>query len=157
MKRLGYFLSTGNTAKEAVRDSTPSRRRAIHLGVCSSMMTRTIQFLAIICVAIAMAGGWAHLLELPNKMALSRDDYFTVQQIYRGWALLGIAVIGALVSTSILARPDGRMVHEMYLMQVKSPSESKYPWDYYKVVQKVPGEQAFTTKEESKCALWKSQ
>jgi branched-chain amino acid transport system substrate-binding protein len=53
-------------------------------------------------------------------------------------------------------RPDGRMVHEMYLMQVKSPSESKYPWDYYKVVQKVSGEQAFTKKEESKCALWKS-
>ncbi len=52
-------------------------------------------------------------------------------------------------------RPDGRMVHEMYLMQVKKPSESKYPWDYYKVVAKVPGEQAFTTKAESKCTLWK--
>ncbi|KRB83496.1 ABC transporter substrate-binding protein [Noviherbaspirillum sp. Root189] len=52
-------------------------------------------------------------------------------------------------------RPDGRMVHEMYLMEVKSPSESKYPWDYYKIVQKVSGEQAFTKKEESKCALWK--
>jgi branched-chain amino acid transport system substrate-binding protein len=52
-------------------------------------------------------------------------------------------------------RADGRMVHDMYLMQVKSPSESKYPWDYYKVVQTIPGDQAFTTKSESKCALWK--
>jgi branched-chain amino acid transport system substrate-binding protein len=52
-------------------------------------------------------------------------------------------------------RPDGRMVHEMYLMQVKTPGESKYPWDYYKVVQAIPGDQAFTTKAESKCALWK--
>jgi branched-chain amino acid transport system substrate-binding protein len=52
-------------------------------------------------------------------------------------------------------RPDGRMVHEMYLMQVKTPAESKYPWDYYKVVQAIPGDQAFTTKAESKCALWK--
>ncbi|MEC4720655.1 ABC transporter substrate-binding protein [Noviherbaspirillum sp. CPCC 100848] len=52
-------------------------------------------------------------------------------------------------------RPDGRMVHDMFLMQVKSPSESKYPWDYYKVVQTIPGDQAFTTKAESKCALWK--
>lgn len=52
-------------------------------------------------------------------------------------------------------RPDGRMVHDYYLMQVKKPSESNYPWDYYKVVQKVPGEQAFNTKAESKCALWK--
>ncbi|MEC4721324.1 ABC transporter substrate-binding protein [Noviherbaspirillum sp. CPCC 100848] len=52
-------------------------------------------------------------------------------------------------------RGDGRMVHDMYLMQVKEPSESKYPWDYYKVVQTIPGEQAFTTKAQSKCALWK--
>ena len=52
-------------------------------------------------------------------------------------------------------RADGRFVHDMYLMQVKSPSESKEPWDYYKVVAKLPGDQVFTTKAESKCALWK--
>ncbi|HEX7646047.1 MAG TPA: ABC transporter substrate-binding protein, partial [Noviherbaspirillum sp.] len=52
-------------------------------------------------------------------------------------------------------RPDGRMVHDMYLMEVKKPSESKYPWDYYKVVQTIPGEQAYMTKAESKCAFWK--
>ncbi|WP_157654286.1 ABC transporter substrate-binding protein, partial [Burkholderia ubonensis] len=52
-------------------------------------------------------------------------------------------------------RSDGRMVHDYYLMEVKKPSESKYPWDYYKVVKTVPGEQAFNTKAESKCSLWK--
>ena len=52
-------------------------------------------------------------------------------------------------------RPDGRMVHEMYLMQVKTPAESKEPWDYYNVAAKIKGEDAFTTKAESKCALWK--
>ena len=52
-------------------------------------------------------------------------------------------------------RPDGRYVHDMYLMQVKSPAESTTPWDYYKVVAKLPGDQVYTTKEESKCALWK--
>ncbi|TFW28179.1 ABC transporter substrate-binding protein [Massilia arenosa] len=52
-------------------------------------------------------------------------------------------------------RPDGRMVHDMYLMEVKKPSESKYPWDYYKVVQTIPGAQAYATKAESKCAAWK--
>lgn len=52
-------------------------------------------------------------------------------------------------------RADGRMVHDMYLMQVKTPAESKYPWDYYKVVQTIPGDQAWTTKAESKCAAWK--
>jgi len=52
-------------------------------------------------------------------------------------------------------RGDGRMVHDMYLMQVKTPAESKYPWDYYKVIATIPGAQAFATKAESKCALWK--
>ncbi|MBC7685833.1 MAG: ABC transporter substrate-binding protein [Bdellovibrionales bacterium] len=52
-------------------------------------------------------------------------------------------------------RPDGRMVHDMYLMQVKTQAESKYPWDYYKVVQTIPGAQAYTTKAETKCSLWK--
>jgi branched-chain amino acid transport system substrate-binding protein len=52
-------------------------------------------------------------------------------------------------------RPDGRMVHDMYLMEVKKPGESKYPWDYYKVVQTIPGDQAYVTKAETKCSLWK--
>lgn len=52
-------------------------------------------------------------------------------------------------------RADGRYVHDMYLMQVKAPAESTKPWDYYKLVKKLPGEQVFTTKAESKCALWK--
>jgi branched-chain amino acid transport system substrate-binding protein len=47
------------------------------------------------------------------------------------------------------------MVHDMMLMQVKSPAESKSAWDLYKPVQVIPGEKAFMTKEESKCALWK--
>ncbi|MEJ8855460.1 ABC transporter substrate-binding protein [Variovorax robiniae] len=52
-------------------------------------------------------------------------------------------------------REDGRFVHDMYLMQVKSQAESKQPWDYYKLVQKLKGDEVFTTKAESKCALWK--
>ncbi|MFZ6735120.1 ABC transporter substrate-binding protein [Undibacterium sp. Ji42W] len=52
-------------------------------------------------------------------------------------------------------RGDGSMIHDMYLMQVKTSAESKEPWDYYKVAQTIPGEQAFTTKSESKCPLWK--
>ncbi|TDV37415.1 amino acid/amide ABC transporter substrate-binding protein (HAAT family) [Paraburkholderia caballeronis] len=52
-------------------------------------------------------------------------------------------------------RQDGSMIHDMYLMQVKTPAESKEPWDYYKIVATIPGEQAFTTKQESRCALWK--
>jgi len=40
-------------------------------------------------------------------------------------------------------RADGVMVHDMFVMQVKSPQESKYPWDYYKVIKKMSGEEAF--------------
>jgi branched-chain amino acid transport system substrate-binding protein len=52
-------------------------------------------------------------------------------------------------------RGDGRVIHDMYLMQVKSPDKSTEPWDYYNVVQVFKGEEAWTTKAESKCALWK--
>ena len=52
-------------------------------------------------------------------------------------------------------RPDGRFAHDMYLMQVKSQADSKEPWDYYKVVAKLPADEVWTTKAESKCALWK--
>jgi len=52
-------------------------------------------------------------------------------------------------------RTDGRMVHDMYLYQVKGAKESSTPWDYYKMVAKVPGEQAFTTVAESKCSVFK--
>jgi branched-chain amino acid transport system substrate-binding protein len=52
-------------------------------------------------------------------------------------------------------RADGRMIHDMYLFQVKSAKESTTPWDYYKTIAKVPGDQAFTTVAESKCSLLK--
>lgn len=48
---------------------------------------------------------------------------------------------------------NGRMVHEMYLLEVKTPAESKKPWDYYKLISKIPGEQAFFTLEQSGCKL----
>ncbi|WP_420473788.1 ABC transporter substrate-binding protein [Noviherbaspirillum sp. ST9] len=52
-------------------------------------------------------------------------------------------------------REDGRYVHDMYLMQVKTPSESKKPWDYLKTVATIPGEEAFTKLADSKCVLVK--
>ncbi|WP_287876947.1 ABC transporter substrate-binding protein [Acidovorax sp.] len=52
-------------------------------------------------------------------------------------------------------RPDGRYVHNMYLMQVKAPAESTMPWDYVKRIATMPGEEVFTTKAESRCTLWK--
>jgi branched-chain amino acid transport system substrate-binding protein len=51
--------------------------------------------------------------------------------------------------------PNGRMVHEMYRVQVKTKAESKYPWDYYKVLEEVPGERAFQPLSASRCPLVK--
>ena len=50
-------------------------------------------------------------------------------------------------------RKDGRMVHDMLLVKVKTPAESKYPWDYYQVVATIPGDQAFRSLTESECPL----
>jgi hypothetical protein len=61
-----------------------------------------MRFIALLFTALALAPALAHMLELPNKMNLSREDYLTVQQIYRGWALLGFVVAGALFSNLIL-------------------------------------------------------
>jgi len=51
--------------------------------------------------------------------------------------------INDMFTSSGYIRADGVMIHDMYVMQVKSPQESKYPWDYYKVVKKMNGEEAF--------------
>jgi branched-chain amino acid transport system substrate-binding protein len=50
---------------------------------------------------------------------------------------------------------NGRMVHDMYLFEVKKPSESKKPWDYYKELAVVPGNQAFPSAKDSGCPLTK--
>jgi branched-chain amino acid transport system substrate-binding protein len=50
-------------------------------------------------------------------------------------------------------RADGRMVHDMYLAQVKEPSQSKYPWDYYNIVRTVPGDEAFRSVADGGCPL----
>ena len=52
-------------------------------------------------------------------------------------------------------REDGRMVHDMYLFEVKKPSESKERWDYYKLVQTIPGDDAFQPLSLSRCPLVK--
>ncbi len=66
------------------------------------MALKVIRFLSLLFTAIAMSAGLAHLFALPNKIDLPRDDYLTAQQVYRGWALLGIVLGLALVSTLVL-------------------------------------------------------
>lgn len=50
-------------------------------------------------------------------------------------------------------RPDGRMVHDMFLVQVKKPGESKYPWDYFRILATIPAAEAFQPLAQSTCPL----
>jgi hypothetical protein len=62
--------------------------------------------------ALALGPALAHLLELPNKIDLPKDAYFTVQQIYAGWNLLGGVLalqLVAITSVVFTARPDRRL------------------------------------------------
>jgi hypothetical protein len=67
------------------------------------MGLRVAQFLAIVFTALALVPAGAHLFELPHKIGLAQDDYFVVQSIYRGWALFGIVLFGALAEDLALA------------------------------------------------------
>ena len=67
------------------------------------MGRRVAQFLAIVFTALALVPAGAHLFELPNKIGLPQDEYFVVQSIYRGWALFGVVLFGALAANLALA------------------------------------------------------
>ena len=53
-------------------------------------------------------------------------------------------------------REDGRVMRDMYLLQVKQPSESKYDWDYYKILETIPGDKAFRPQSAGECPLVKA-
>jgi branched-chain amino acid transport system substrate-binding protein len=63
--------------------------------------------------------------------------------------------INDFFATKGVVREDGRMVHDMFLMQVKSPAESKQPWDYYKKVATLPGNEVYASLAESTCKFVK--
>ena len=65
------------------------------------------------------------------------------------------AKIDDMFTDNGVIRADGLMEHDMYVMQVKTPAESKYPWDYYRVVKKMSGEEAFGKLADSTCPLVK--
>jgi hypothetical protein len=67
------------------------------------MKLNTVRFLSVLFTAVALGSALAHLFALPNKIHLPAQEYLTVQQIYRGWALLGIILGAALASTATLA------------------------------------------------------
>jgi hypothetical protein len=67
-----------------------------------------VSFLAVILTALALVPGGAHLFALPNKIGLDERQYFTAQSIYRGWALFGFVLFGALAANLGLAMMQRR-------------------------------------------------
>jgi hypothetical protein len=64
---------------------------------------KVVQFLALALTALALVPAGAHLFALPNKIGLAAEQYFIVQNIYRGWALFGLVLVGALTANLALA------------------------------------------------------
>jgi branched-chain amino acid transport system substrate-binding protein len=65
--------------------------------------------------------------------------------------------VNDMYNADVRIRPDGRVLHTMFLMQVKSPAESKAKYDYYKVLAETPGNQAFRPMEEGQCPYLKKE
>jgi len=63
--------------------------------------------------------------------------------------------VNDLVWKNAYIREDGRMVHDMYFVEVKNPAESKYAWDYYRILTVIPAEEAFQPLSQSECPLVK--
>lgn len=99
---------------------------------------------------MSQAGVYSSVLQyLKAVQATGTDDADTIVKKLRATTLNDDFVKNGKI------REDNRMVHEFYLFQVKSPSESKYPWDYYKLIARIPGDEAFQPLSLSRCPLIK--
>ena len=92
--------------------------------------------------------GVTHYLKALAKGADPADGAAVVRQMKQ------LPVTDPMVPAGSL-REDGKLVRDMYLYQVKTPAESKGAWDYYKVLQKIPGEQLVVPLKDSECPLVK--
>jgi branched-chain amino acid transport system substrate-binding protein len=96
------------------------------------------------------AGDYSSTMHYLNAIkAAGTDDAKTVMAKMREMPVNDFFAKGGRI------REDGRFVHDMYVYEVKKPSESKYAWDYYKLRTVVPGDEAFRPLSESKCPLVK--
>jgi len=98
------------------------------------------------------AGTYSAVLQYLNavKAAGSDDADAVSEQLKKG-------KFTDMFARNAYVREDGRMMHDMFLMQVKQPGESKYPWDYLKLKAVVPAEQAFQPLAASTCSLVKAK
>jgi branched-chain amino acid transport system substrate-binding protein len=114
------------------------------------------------------AKSWSsHFFERANAMPtqIQAGDYSAVRHYLQAVKTTGTAepltVVATMKATPVddmfatggIVRPDGSLVHDMYLVQIKSPPESTGPWDLVRIVKTIPGNQAFRPLSESECPL----
>ncbi|MGO9948862.1 MAG: ABC transporter substrate-binding protein [Steroidobacteraceae bacterium] len=114
------------------------------------------------------AFGKRYFAKMKKEPTMDQAGYYSATMQY----LKAVKTVGSTDSDKVMAelkkakindmfakngyiRADGLMVHTMYVMQVKTPAESKYPWDYYKVIKVMPGEEAFGSQPDPTCPLIK--
>jgi branched-chain amino acid transport system substrate-binding protein len=96
------------------------------------------------------AGVYSSVLHYLRAVAAARsDDGPTVAKKMRELPIRDAVMRNASI------RPDGRVIHDMYLITVKKPSESRGPWDYYRITTVIPAAEAFTPLDRSVCPLVK--
>ena len=99
---------------------------------------------------MVQAGVYSSVLHYLRSVAAAKtDDWKVVAQKMRELPIDDPVMRNASI------RPDGRVIHDMYLFQVKTPAESKGPWDYYKTVSTIPAKAAFKPLADSTCPLVK--
>ncbi len=97
---------------------------------------------------MVQAGVYSSTMHYLNAIeATSSDDAGTV----RAW--MGENPVNDIFTSNGKIREDGRLVHDMYLVEVKTPEESEGEWDLYRVLRTIPGDQAFQSLEKSSCSL----
>ena len=114
-----------------------------------------------------MGQAWRQNGRMPNMF--HAGDYSAVNHTLKAIAALGVAESRASGKALIAKmkdmpveddifgrlsiRADGRLMNPMHLFQVKTPQESRYPWDYYKLIRTVPAEDAFRPMDQGNCPM----
>lgn len=114
VRGLAQVLGVPGRGSAGLRRSGPLI--ATEIGV--TLTFSAVRFWSVLSTGLAMATGFAHLLALPNKMALSGSQYLAAQQAYRGWAFLGIVILLAIACDAALVFSLRRQRPEMLLAAV---------------------------------------
>jgi branched-chain amino acid transport system substrate-binding protein len=99
---------------------------------------------------LSQAAGYSATLQYFKAMEAAKSD--KAEDVL---AMMHKMPLDDMYARHAVLREDNLMTHDMLLAQVKTPEESKRPWDYYKILDVVPGEKAFRPLSESKCTMVK--